>query len=675
MAEVFISYERSGVASAHRAAEALTRAGHTPWSDALLPPHRDYSEVIEEHLQAADVVLVLWSQAAHHSQWVRAEADYARQHDKLVQAVLDDTLPPLPFNRIQCARLGRWNGGANDFEWRKVLESIGQLAERKAEAGPAPATPQPPKAPGPRLRAPLAIVAVVVVLATLAAGLWFLRNGLHGPTASAPRVAILPFDTLSSSKDATFFADGLTDQILTVLNNNHIQVVSRDDAGTLRGSDRDKQVAQLGVALLFDGTVRQDDKTISVTVHLDDPLKHTTIWSSEMDGPVDQGPQLQAQIATAIARVVGCSYDALTPAHGLSDPSLLERYLHACDLFSNQNFAADPKDTYDMLNALRQVIAGAPDFATAHSDLAMEEAYLTPLLPLEQATPLRQEAAVEAKKALALEPTLANAYVAEEELQPLDHWADREALLRQGAAVGPDSNATGFLGMTLADAGRLNEALLYTGKAGASDPTQGWSPENDIVQAGAGHTDLCIGPMTQTLKLTPHDVFNWIILNACLQFAGRWDEARAMYEDKSSRPPVDPATEAATEAFLIAAKSRAPADIAKARQLNMTLAASGSNLLLEGAIERLAMLGDVDDALTLTDKYVLGWPITGSESDFLFFQDMAPVRRDRRFMKLAARLGLVDYWRSSGHWPDFCSEPGLPYDCRAEAAKLPGKAA
>jgi hypothetical protein len=39
-------------------------------------------------------------------------------------------------------------------------------------------------------------------------------------------------------------------------------------------------------------------------------------------------------------------------------------------------------------------------------------------------------------------------------------------------------------------------------------------------------------------------------------------------------------------------------------------------------------------------------------------------------MKLAARAGLVDYWKTSGHWPDFCSMPDLPYDCRKEAARL-----
>ncbi len=44
-------------------------------------------------------------------------------------------------------------------------------------------------------------------------------------------------------------------------------------------------------------------------------------------------------------------------------------------------------------------------------------------------------------------------------------------------------------------------------------------------------------------------------------------------------------------------------------------------------------------------------------------------RRDPRFMYVANRIGLVAYWRSSGKWPDFCSDPDLPYDCKAEAAK------
>ena len=56
-------------------------------------------------------------------------------------------------------------------------------------------------------------------------------------------------------------------------------------------------------------------------------------------------------------------------------------------------------------------------------------------------------------------------------------------------------------------------------------------------------------------------------------------------------------------------------------------------------------------------------------SDALFRPDFAAVRADPRFMPIAARLGLVRYWRATGSWPDFCTIERLRYDCKAEAAK------
>jgi hypothetical protein len=59
-------------------------------------------------------------------------------------------------------------------------------------------------------------------------------------------------------------------------------------------------------------------------------------------------------------------------------------------------------------------------------------------------------------------------------------------------------------------------------------------------------------------------------------------------------------------------------------------------------------------------------PATG-----VFFRvNMREFRNDPRFMPLAARYGLVRYWKKTGRWPDFCLEADLPYDCKAEAAKL-----
>ena len=105
MADLFVSYARSDEQTAARVAQCLSDAGYQVWRDDQLPAHRAYAEVIEERLKGAKAVIVLWSAEAARSQWVRAEADAARIAGTLVQASLDGSLPPMPFNQIQCADL------------------------------------------------------------------------------------------------------------------------------------------------------------------------------------------------------------------------------------------------------------------------------------------------------------------------------------------------------------------------------------------------------------------------------------------------------------------------------------------------------------------------------------------------------------------------------------------
>ena len=133
MADVFISYARDDQAVARRVARALQAAGFDVWWDADLPAHRDYSEVIERNLEEAKAVVVLWSATAAKSQWVRAEADFARNASKLVQAQLDATLPPMPFNQIQCAELKGWRGGGSHGGWAKLQSSVQALARAKTD--------------------------------------------------------------------------------------------------------------------------------------------------------------------------------------------------------------------------------------------------------------------------------------------------------------------------------------------------------------------------------------------------------------------------------------------------------------------------------------------------------------------------------------------------------------
>src|SRR3712207_3746232 len=109
MADVFLSYARPKLSDARRIADKLRAAGYSVWFDEHLPAPRAYADGIEEELEQAAAVVVLWAADAVGSQWVRSEANRARETSRLVQARLDDARLPLPFDQVQCADLRRWS--------------------------------------------------------------------------------------------------------------------------------------------------------------------------------------------------------------------------------------------------------------------------------------------------------------------------------------------------------------------------------------------------------------------------------------------------------------------------------------------------------------------------------------------------------------------------------------
>ena len=127
MADVFISYARSTVECAEALARLVEANGHSVWYDARLPAHRAYADVIQEQLDAAKAVLIIWSREAVRSQWVRSEADRARINGTLVQLRIDDCALPMPFDQIECPVVERWNGGHDRPALAAVLTSLSEL--------------------------------------------------------------------------------------------------------------------------------------------------------------------------------------------------------------------------------------------------------------------------------------------------------------------------------------------------------------------------------------------------------------------------------------------------------------------------------------------------------------------------------------------------------------------
>ena len=97
MVDVFISYARANRDMVRRLAEAIGRLGYVVWWDEELPAHLSYGTVITEKIGEAKATLVVWSAESAASEWVRAEADMARNQKTLIQTegghqiILDDS--------------------------------------------------------------------------------------------------------------------------------------------------------------------------------------------------------------------------------------------------------------------------------------------------------------------------------------------------------------------------------------------------------------------------------------------------------------------------------------------------------------------------------------------------------------------------------------------------------
>ncbi len=88
---------------------------------------------------------------------------------------------------------------------------------------------------------------------------------------------------------------------------------------------------------------------------------------------------------------------------------------------------------------------------------------------------------------------------------------------------------------------------------------------------------------------------------------------------------------------------------------------------LNRAIRDLVGVGATEAAF---DVALRATPADPLDTEVLFRPTADGMRRDPRFMPLAAKLGLVEFWKRTNHWPDFCEAKDRPYDCRAVAAKL-----
>lgn len=124
MVNVFISYKREQRAWVKKLVLALERHNLTVWWDSKIDIGEDFNTTINRVLLQADCILVIWSKESIHSQWVISEALVGQERKNLIPILVDDVVPPVPFNVIQSSMLQDWNGEKSDPSFQELLYSI-----------------------------------------------------------------------------------------------------------------------------------------------------------------------------------------------------------------------------------------------------------------------------------------------------------------------------------------------------------------------------------------------------------------------------------------------------------------------------------------------------------------------------------------------------------------------
>ena len=133
MSDVFISYKQERRAHAERLAVILAAHGYDVWWDYRLVPGDRFRTTIENEINTARAVVVLWCRSAIESNFVIDEADHARKANKLLQATIETIEPPLGFRSLDhrlC--LAEWRGNADHELVDRLLVPIARLVGREA---------------------------------------------------------------------------------------------------------------------------------------------------------------------------------------------------------------------------------------------------------------------------------------------------------------------------------------------------------------------------------------------------------------------------------------------------------------------------------------------------------------------------------------------------------------
>jgi TolB-like protein/tetratricopeptide (TPR) repeat protein len=326
---------------------------------------------------------------------------------------------------------------------------------------------------------------------------------------------VLPFENLTGDAAQDYFVDGVTDALTTHLAQvDGLEVISRTSARQYKQPNKRLPAigAELKVDAVLEGAVVRSGDRVRISAQLVHAASDRHVWARTYDGEVRHILALQQRIASEIATAAG--HRPAAPSSGARPPPAIDPQAYDAYL---KGITARGLQRYEGYRAavgyFEQAVASQPDFAEAYAALAQSQLQFLfggPVSPRD--TIPKAEAAV--RKALELDPTLAQAHRTLGQILTLFYWKwdegerefERAAQLsrRSNESSGTTGEPTGAAGQSLIRSGRFAEAVFEAERARKQDPLS-FAAQVSVATAyrAAGQHDRAIAELRRALEMNP----------------------------------------------------------------------------------------------------------------------------------------------------------------------------
>ena len=384
---------------------------------------------------------------------------------------------------------------------------------------------------GKRRRMPLAVAAALLLIAIIAAGIYWKRSR----TSAIDSIAVLPLENRSNNADADYISDGITESVNNSLARlPNLRVVPHSVALHYKGKQVDAQKVgdELKVQSVLTGSVTPRDDGVTVNVELDDIRDGKELWGQQYNRKPSDLLAVQNDIAKEVSQRLGGQASAATQQEmtkgSTGNPEAYQLYLkgkYYTDKLTKDGLARG-------IDYFNQAIAIDPNYGLAYNGLAFN--YINQdgwYMGGAEAGPKAKEAA---HKALAIDPMDAGAHLALAiESQWYEwNWALAESEFKRAIELNPnDAEAHGYYSWFLAPMGRGQEALVEAKRGQQIAPLS--SLGNFFVASVLVFTrqwDPAIQQLHSDIELEPNFWFDHCFLGRAYEAKGRLPEAIAEFQ-------------------------------------------------------------------------------------------------------------------------------------------------